>query len=81
MRILTNEVNTIYENLKRDLNYFSMLYYRDNISSISDQQFDILYRQLLDYEKEFPELIKPDSPSQRVGSNILDGFEKIKHEN
>jgi DNA ligase (NAD+) len=47
--------------------------------SISDQDYDRLYRQLLDLEKEFPELITPDSPSQRVGGEPLKAFKPVQH--
>src|SRR5262249_43308411 len=47
--------------------------------SISDQEYDWLYRKLLDLEKEFPKLIPPDSPSQRVGGEPLKAFEPVQH--
>src|SRR4051812_34169561 len=47
--------------------------------SISDQDYDRLYRQLLDLEKEFPQLISPDSPTQRVGGEPLKAFKPVQH--
>src|SRR5437879_609588 len=47
--------------------------------SISDQQYDRLYHELLDLEKEFPDLITPDSPSQRVGGEPLKAFKPVQH--
>src|SRR5438270_13369588 len=47
--------------------------------SISDQEYDRLYRQLLDLEQKFPELITPDSPSQRVGGEPLKAFKPVQH--
>src|SRR5438445_10859808 len=48
-------------------------------ASITDQEYDRLYRQLLDLEKEFPGLITPDSPSQRVGGEPLKAFKPVQH--
>jgi DNA ligase (NAD+) len=47
--------------------------------SITDQAYDRLYHQLLDLEKEFPELISPESPSQRVGGQPLKAFKPVQH--
>ena len=47
--------------------------------AITDQAYDRLYRELLDLEKEFPELISPDSPSQRVGGQPLTAFKPAHH--
>src|SRR5439155_11702040 len=47
--------------------------------SISDQEYDRLYHQLLDLEKQFPELITPDSPSQRIGDEPLKAFKPVQH--
>src|SRR5437016_7895166 len=47
--------------------------------SISDQQYDRLCHELLDLEKEFPDLITPDSPSQRVGGEPLKAFKPVQH--
>jgi DNA ligase (NAD+) len=46
---------------------------------ISDREYDALYRQLLDLEKEFPNLVTPDSPSQRVGGKPLSEFASVQH--
>jgi DNA ligase (NAD+) len=47
--------------------------------TISDQQYDRLYRQLLDLEKEFPALVTPDSPTQRVSERPLTEFKQVQH--
>ena len=47
--------------------------------SISDQQYDRLYRQLVDLEKEFSELVTPDSPTQRVSERPLKEFKQVQH--
>ncbi len=47
--------------------------------AIGDQEYDRLYHALLDLEKEFPDLVTPDSPSQRVGGEPLTGFKSVRH--
>ena len=55
-------------------------YYVEGKQLITDHEYDKLYRQLLDLEKEFPQLVTPDSPSQRVGGTPLEKFEEIEHD-
>lgn len=54
-------------------------YYNLGQPTISDHEYDRLYRELLDLEKECPELLTPDSPSQRVGGAPLDAFAPVEH--
>jgi DNA ligase (NAD+) len=54
-------------------------YYVEARPVISDHDYDRLYHQLLDLEKEFPELATPDSPSQRVGGAPLSEFKSVRH--
>jgi DNA ligase (NAD+) len=54
-------------------------YYALSSPVISDYEFDRLLEQLIKLEKEFPELVKPDSPSQRVGGYVTKEFKQVKH--
>ena len=54
-------------------------YYVLDAPSISDREYDGLYRQLVDLEAQFPQLITPDSPTQRVGGSALNAFESVTH--
>lgn len=54
-------------------------YYVRHKPRVSDREFDKLMRELLDLEKEFPEFITADSPSQRVGGKPLEGFQSVTH--
>jgi len=54
-------------------------YYVEAKPSISDQAYDRLYHELLELEKQFPELATPDSPSQRVGGAALTEFKPVQH--
>ena len=66
------------KNLKDDLNKYAYNYYVLDNPLISDFEYDNLYKKLEDIEKEHPELITPDSPTQRVGG-ISTGFQEHKH--
>ena len=62
------------------LNRYADEYYRLDSPSVSDVDYDRLYRELVDLETAHPELILPHSPTHRVGGKILDGFEKFTHQ-
>lgn len=65
--------------LSEKLEYFNRRYYQDNISEISDFEFDKLLEELIALEAEYPDLRKADSPSQRVGGTITKNFETVVH--
>ncbi|MFN8673586.1 MAG: NAD-dependent DNA ligase LigA [Candidatus Sericytochromatia bacterium] len=69
-----------YSQLKKILQKHSYNYYVLSKTEISDNDYDVLYNKLLEYEKNYPELITSDSPSQRVGDKTQEGFKKIIHE-
>ncbi|MTD41511.1 NAD-dependent DNA ligase LigA [Erwinia sp. CPCC 100877] len=66
--------------LKQQLNQYSHEYYVQDKPSVEDYVYDRLYKELIDIETEFPDLITSDSPTQRVGGKILQGFEKVTHD-
>ncbi len=65
--------------LSAELHRHNRLYYAEAQPEISDQQFDLLLRELQDIEAQFPDLLTPDSPTQRVGGVPLEGFTQITH--
>ncbi len=65
--------------LRRALRRHSYLYYVRNRPEVSDERFDELFRELKALEESHPELVTPDSPTQRVGGAPLDAFETIEH--
>lgn len=67
------------EKLRGEIDRHNLLYYVEARPVISDQDYDKLMRSLIDLEKEFPDLLTPDSPSQRVGGEPLKSFKTIKH--
>jgi DNA ligase (NAD+) len=66
------------EKLRRELERHNYLYYQGK-PEISDRQFDAMMRELIELEKAHPELITPDSPSQRVGGQPIEGFKTVEH--
>ncbi|MGN1113858.1 MAG: NAD-dependent DNA ligase LigA [Oscillospiraceae bacterium] len=61
------------------LNYHSRLYYIENRNEISDYDYDNLQQELKDLESQYPDFIRSDSPTQRVGGEAVSDFEKINH--
>ncbi len=68
-----------YEKLKKEIAYHSHQYYVLDNPTITDAEYDELMHRLLDYEKAHPEVVTADSPSQKIGGVILDGFEQVTH--
>ena len=68
-----------YLALVEEINHYSHLYYVKDEPKISDAQWDALMRQLLQIEAEHPEWKVAHSPSNRVGGDVLEGFEKVTH--
>lgn len=66
--------------IKELLNEYNYQYYVLDNPSVSDQEYDRLMQELQGIEYKHPEWITPDSPSQRVGGEVLDGFQKVTHE-
>lgn len=75
--MVTEEIKAKVEALRKEIRYHSYLYYTLDKPEISDYEFDQLYRQLVNLEKEYPELVTPESPTQRVGSKTSDDFQKV----
>src|SRR5256714_6529054 len=67
------------EELREKLRYHEHLYYVLDKPEISDAEYDVLMRRLSDLEKAHPELLAPDSPTQRVGGKPREGFVKVRH--
>lgn len=65
--------------LREQLNYHSHKYYVEDNPEIGDYEYDMLQRELAAIEKEYPELITPDSPTQRVGGSAAGMFEPVVH--
>ncbi len=67
------------ERLRDEINRHNRLYYLEAAPEISDREYDRLMARLMELETEHPELLTPDSPSQRVGGAPLAEFATVKH--
>lgn len=74
-----HQAQTALQTLKAQIAQHDYAYYVLDAPIVSDQEYDGLYRQLLSIEQQFPALITPDSPSQRVGGQAISAFESVTH--
>ncbi|HZC19338.1 MAG TPA: NAD-dependent DNA ligase LigA, partial [Rubrobacteraceae bacterium] len=67
------------EELRELIRHHNRLYYVEDAPEIGDAEYDALYNELETLEGEYPELVTPDSPTQRVGAEPLEEFEQVRH--
>ena len=67
------------EQLRNEIRRHDRLYYEEAAPIIGDREYDRLYKELVDLETQFPDLVTPDSPTQRVGGKPLKAFEQVAH--
>jgi len=65
--------------LRKDIEYHNYRYYVENDPVVSDEEYDRMFRELRELEREHPELASPDSPTQRVGAEPQERFQKVEH--
>lgn len=73
------EAALLYEKLKREINYHNEKYYNQDSPEISDFDYDNLMKTLKDIEKEFPQIVTNDSPTQKIGGKAVKGFKTVNH--
>ncbi len=73
------DIRTKIARLRQELEEHNRRYYEQAAPTISDAEYDALFRELRDLEDAHPEFQSPDSPTQRVGGKALEGFAKITH--
>ena len=74
------EAKGLWEQLVEELNYHNQKYYTEDAPEIDDYEYDMMYRRLQQLEAEFPELVTPESPTQKVGASAINKFEPVVHE-
>ena len=77
LKLLTGEKKII--ELRKTLDYHRKKYYVDDSPEISDYLYDKMFYELVELEKQYPEFSDPNSPTVRVGGEVLDKFEKVTH--
>ncbi len=65
--------------IREEIRRHDRLYYEEAAPVISDREYDRLYKELIDLEKQFPDLVTADSPTQRVGGKPLKAFQQVPH--
>lgn len=73
------DISKEIERLREKIRHHDYKYYVESKPEISDQEYDRLMHRLIELEKKNPKLITPDSPTQRVGEQPVEGFPKVKH--
>jgi DNA ligase (NAD+) len=79
MILTLKEAKKRIHKLREDVVYHEKKYYVDHDPQISDYEFDMLVKELTNLERQFPELVTPESPTQRVGEQPLEGFASVEH--
>lgn len=74
-----NDAKKRIDELVELLNYHARLYYVEDRNEISDYEYDMLQRELKELESQFPQFVRKDSPTQRVGGAPVSIFEKVTH--
>ena len=73
------EAQARHAQLVRDIRRYDHAYYVEAKPLISDREYDRLYRELVELERQFPQLVTPDSPTQRVSEKPMEGFRPVRH--
>ena len=68
-----------HSELAKEIRHHDQLYYQDDAPELSDAEYDKLRQELEKLEKQFPELVTADSPTQKVGAAPSKGFKKVRH--
>ena len=79
MALTKQQAERRIEELRAQIEHHNYLYYTLDQPEISDAEWDAMYRELVELEAQFPELITPDSPTQKVGAAPLKEFAKVEH--
>ncbi len=79
MPLTLKEAKKRIQKLREDVVFHEKKYYVENDPQISDYEFDMLIKKLINLERQFPEFITPESPTQRVGEQPLEGFVSVGH--
>ncbi|WP_408033228.1 NAD-dependent DNA ligase LigA [Thermotoga caldifontis] len=79
MSQVPEEVRKRVEQLREEIEYHNYRYYVLAQPVITDEEYDKLMRELIELERQYPELVTPDSPTQRIGEKVLDEFRSVPH--
>ena len=77
--MVSNQTKRQIENLRIEIEQANEAYYVEENSSMSDFEYDKKFRELIDLEKKYPELISENSPTQRIGGLPAENFNQVQH--
>ncbi|MEL7292739.1 MAG: NAD-dependent DNA ligase LigA [Pseudomonadota bacterium] len=77
---MSQDIQQQLNQLRETLHHHGVKYYVEDNPEIPDAEYDRLMRELIELEAQYPDLVTPDSPSQRVGGMPLSGFESVQHQ-
>src|SRR3989338_4761218 len=77
--MVTKEAKQKIEDLRKKLHYWNYAYYVLDNPEVDDAVYDAAMRELIELEKKHPELVSPDSPSRRIGTEPVSDFKKVTH--
>lgn len=77
---MNHSIEEKISHLRKTIEDHEKKYYIDNDPQISDYEFDMLIKELQEMERRYPEFVVPESPTQRVGEQLLDGFVSVSHQ-
>src|SRR5688572_21646229 len=75
----TSAIEKRVAKLRDELNHHNHLYYIEAKPEVSDREYDRLMQELIDFERQHPELLTPDSPTQRVGGDVQTALKPVRH--
>jgi len=76
---IPEEIKMRVEKLRKEIEYHNYRYYTLNDPVITDYEYDMLTKELVDLENKYPTLKSENSPTQRIGAKVLDGFSSVRH--
>ncbi len=79
IKLNKEEIEKLIENTTKTIIHHNNLYYNENNPEISDYEYDMLLRKLMDLEKKFPEFKNKNSPTTKIGEKASSSFNKVKH--
>ena len=76
---MSEEIKKKIKSLESEIRLHQKKYYLENSPTISDRDFDLIFRELIELEKKYPDYVSQNSPTKIVGSDLDNNFEKFKH--
>jgi DNA ligase (NAD+) len=76
---MSRDIQSLIDSLVKDVERHQVLYYKKVMPEISDMEYDAIFNRLLELEKKYPQYVRPDSPTKRVGSDLDNEFPEVSH--